>query len=76
MSVHYIEKCRHCDTVISQCRCPSKDKSIRLGECAECTAHPPAKVKCRECGKEIEWTSLYGDWCNDCKPRSLTGGKQ
>lgn len=33
---HYIEKCRHCSKVISQCRCAARDKTVRLGVCAEC----------------------------------------
>jgi hypothetical protein len=33
---HFIEKCRVCGTTISQCRCPAKDKSVRLGICDPC----------------------------------------
>lgn len=29
------------------------------------------KVKCQGCGQKIIWTSLYGDWCSTCKPRTL-----
>ena len=33
---HFIEKCRECGTVISQCRCMSKDKTVRYGICNKC----------------------------------------
>jgi hypothetical protein len=33
---HFIEKCRECGAVISQCRCPSKDKEVRFGLCDDC----------------------------------------
>lgn len=36
MNGHYIQKCRICGTVISQCRCPSKDKEERWGYCEKC----------------------------------------
>lgn len=31
----------------------------------------PLTVKCQGCGAMIRWTSLYGDWCTVCKPRTL-----
>jgi hypothetical protein len=41
MSEHFIVKCRHCDSVIGQCRCPAKDKLIKYGVCDVCkTLHP------------------------------------
>jgi hypothetical protein len=33
---HFIERCRHCGGVISQCRCPARDKEVRYGVCATC----------------------------------------
>jgi hypothetical protein len=33
---HFIEKCEHCDTVIAQCRCPAKDKVVKLSICDKC----------------------------------------
>jgi len=33
---HFIEKCESCTTVISQCRCPSKDKEVRYSKCEKC----------------------------------------
>jgi hypothetical protein len=33
---HFIEKCKECKKIISQCRCPSKDKEERWSLCAEC----------------------------------------
>lgn len=33
---HYIEYCKLCQEVISQCRCPSSDKEVRWGLCCEC----------------------------------------
>jgi hypothetical protein len=35
---HYIEKCRACGTVMGQCRCMSKDKTVRLSLCGRCKA--------------------------------------
>lgn len=37
-SPHYIQKCRHCDTVIAQCRCASPHKHLVTGTCAACAA--------------------------------------
>lgn len=36
MNGHYIEKCRECGTVVSQCRCPARDKVERLVTCENC----------------------------------------
>jgi hypothetical protein len=33
---HFIETCKYCDTVISQCRCPSPNKEKRVGVCNNC----------------------------------------
>lgn len=33
---HHIEKCKHCGTVIKQCRCPNFSKTIRYSVCAKC----------------------------------------
>jgi hypothetical protein len=33
---HFIEKCKYCNIVISQCRCPSQDKIIKYGICQTC----------------------------------------
>lgn len=35
---HYIDKCRGCDKVMGQCRCPDNNKEIRWGICDECLA--------------------------------------
>ena len=34
---HFIEKCKECEKVISQCRCPDLNKTIRWGICKECS---------------------------------------
>lgn len=33
---HFIEVCKICETVISQCRCPSPNKEKRYGLCCNC----------------------------------------
>lgn len=33
---HFIEICKHCGDVISQCRCPSPNKEKREGVCDKC----------------------------------------
>lgn len=33
---HTIIKCKHCDKVIAQCRCMSKDKNIEYQVCDDC----------------------------------------
>jgi len=33
---HYKKVCERCGTIISQCRCPSKDKQIVFGVCDKC----------------------------------------
>jgi len=30
---HKIIKCRHCDKVIMQCRCPAENKHIEFSDC-------------------------------------------
>ena len=40
---HYRQVCTECDTLMSQCRCPSKDKQVVPGICDKCKeklAHP------------------------------------
>jgi len=32
MSAHYIERCRDCDVVMGQCRCPG-EKEVRYSQC-------------------------------------------
>lgn len=36
MKTHFIEKCRGCNAVLSQCRCADSNKAIRWGICEEC----------------------------------------
>jgi hypothetical protein len=36
MTTHFIDKCRMCQRVIRQCRCPSSGKLIRWGLCDTC----------------------------------------
>jgi hypothetical protein len=33
---HYIEKCKECQTVMGQCRCPDPNKEVRWTLCPEC----------------------------------------
>lgn len=33
---HYIVKCKCCDAMISQCRCPAKNREIRFDICSNC----------------------------------------
>ena len=35
---HFIEYCKMCGKVISQCRCMAKDKETLYGICEECEA--------------------------------------
>lgn len=35
--MHFIMKCKKCERIISQCRCPDKNKTVRYMEsCAIC----------------------------------------
>lgn len=46
---HFIEKCRCCEEVISQCRCPSSDKAIRWSTCRKCAGiENPAGYQAQE----------------------------
>ena len=38
---HFIEKCKHCGTVISQCRCPDPNKEVKWAICKACKQSPP-----------------------------------
>jgi len=33
---HFIKYCKLCNVVMSQCRCPSRDKEIQYGTCDKC----------------------------------------
>lgn len=44
---HFIEKCIDCNIVISQCRCPSKDKQLRLTVCVHCQKHRDTIEACK-----------------------------
>jgi hypothetical protein len=33
---HYIKKCKMCEVVLEQCRCPDLHKNITYGLCGEC----------------------------------------
>ena len=35
-SNHFIERCKKCNTVISQCRCMSQEKTQVFGVCKKC----------------------------------------
>jgi hypothetical protein len=35
---HFITKCKECDTVINQCRCPSLNKVTKYDTCTNCKA--------------------------------------
>jgi hypothetical protein len=41
MSKHFIEKCKWCGVVISQCRCADLNKPVRFSICGECQSKPP-----------------------------------
>lgn len=36
MSAHFKEICRVCGALITQCRCPALDKTVRYGICEGC----------------------------------------
>lgn len=70
---HFIEKCESCTTVITQCRCPSKDKEVRYSRCEKCKAAAPRVILSLD-----EWiqrgNALFGkdvkQWrfqCANCK---------
>ena len=37
---HFIKKCMHCERVLGQCRCSSKEKTIIWEQCKKCVADP------------------------------------
>lgn len=70
---HHVDQCRH-GRVVSQCRCPAKDKAVRVvpcpPSCAAITPTPgdwPAHLRddapaqrCNRCGRETVATSEFG----------------
>ena len=44
---HHIEKCKHCGTVIQQCRC-GFSKEVRYSVCAECAKKGESKMKVKK----------------------------
>lgn len=71
---HFVEVCKFCDSVISQCRCPSSDKEKRLGVCDKCVTKE-AVLTCLHCLKSFKtsahpvidiWRSFYcSEKCRD-----------
>ncbi len=56
---HFIEKCKICKIVISQCRCMATDKSERWSVCLKCskervTVEPTLVRNCARCGQDHE----------------------
>nr|AKH47375.1 hypothetical protein [uncultured marine virus] len=43
---HFIKKCGYCNTVIAQCRCPSRTKELTYGDCGQCGGN--AGVECTQ----------------------------
>ena len=37
---HIIVKCKGCEAVLSQCRCPAENKHVQWSLCAACAAKP------------------------------------
>lgn len=48
MVSHHIFICETCGTIISQCRCPSKDKEVMRGLCDKCRDKLQAELKALE----------------------------
>lgn len=55
---HFIEKCKHCNCVITQCRCASTNKEIRWGVCEQCSG----KIVKEAIGEEVK-LPLFCAWC-------------
>ena len=45
---HFIMYCKYCEKVISQCRCPSKDKEKKYGVCTKCAESKSGKRRLDE----------------------------
>lgn len=45
MSGHFIELCKDCGKVISQCRCPDPNKTKTYSVCKECQSKQQEKKK-------------------------------
>ena len=58
MQRHFITKCRQCSMIISECRCPSPNKTILFGSCSDCSEKDNAPIAdanaAKEDAKEIE----------------------
>jgi hypothetical protein len=57
---HFIELCKICGDVISQCRCPDLNKEKRYGVCAKCAAQ-------QTLAPDLGWT------CGKCKTHNADG---
>lgn len=53
---HFIEICKECNDVISQCRCPSTDKEKRFSICEKClkTMNGGFPCRCYWCDEKIK----------------------
>lgn len=51
MSNHFIVKCKSCDGVVSQCRCPAPNKTIQYSICDKCKSME--KLSAEQIDKEL-----------------------
>jgi len=58
MSGHHIKKCKNCDTVIEQCRCPSETKTVEWGDCG-CEEQQTNKEYCDGCEMQCPVCGYY-----------------
>ncbi len=64
MSEHFIEICKKCEEIISQCRCPSKDKIKRYSLCETCKKEEKfsEEKSCRNCKHALK----PNNYCQHC----------
>jgi hypothetical protein len=79
VSGHFIEKCKWCGVVISQCRCADPNKSVILSVCKECQSHPVVPVHPQQVPVEpikLELTEYGRGWAEGfAAGRSYQAGK-
>jgi len=57
---HFIEVCKYCGDVISQCRCPSPNKEKREGVCNRCKGRESNPDTQRHQGMAEGFRKTYG----------------
>jgi hypothetical protein len=64
---HFVIKCKYCQGIMTQCRCPDPNKPVTYDICNACKANPPAKILGKDELLEVEIRSIMDHIPEDCR---------